>query len=266
MIIEPLLLPDIDLLTALQPPDWDDIRPYHSSYLEAGDCMPFKLVVDKQIAGVGTIVYHIESAWLAHIIVHPDFRNRGLGKIITQALIDRVDATQYKTISLIATDQGYPVYQKIGFVLDSVYAHLITNIPFQQITASPLIVPYEEKFSDEILALDKTISGELRHVKLREHLAGWMVFLNMDNVDGVYFPDLGNGLIIASDPLAGVELMKLRLQTNNFAILPANNTPAMELLSRHYFHQQRISRRMFLGKKIEWQSTGIFNRVSGQMG
>jgi GNAT superfamily N-acetyltransferase len=57
------------------------------------------------------------------IIVHPDHRGRGYGKAITQALLDRIDRTRYRTVYLDATDMGFPVYQSLGFVEEVRYGH-----------------------------------------------------------------------------------------------------------------------------------------------
>ena len=131
---------------------------------------------------------------------------------------------------------------------------------------SPLIVPFREALTHPIFELDQLISGENRQAKLIDHLPLSAIFLQNNKVEGVYFPSLANGLIIAGNPAAGIELMKRRLQEKNYAILPAANEAAMAFLIQDQFIQGRISRRMVLGKRISWRPTGIYNRVSGQIG
>jgi len=102
---QPLELPDLELITALQPPDWPNIIPSIEFYIISTFCFPIKLIIDNKIVGIGTTIIHNDIAWLAHIIVHPEHRNQGIGKIITQTLVDSLQ-TKCDTIYLIATDLG----------------------------------------------------------------------------------------------------------------------------------------------------------------
>ena len=62
--------------------------------------------------------------WLAHINVQPGNRNHGLGKLITQFLVDEAQAKNCDTIYLIATDLCEPVYKKVGFETETDYLFL----------------------------------------------------------------------------------------------------------------------------------------------
>src|SRR5688500_3639509 len=116
------LFPDeLNDLIALQPEGWPDIRPHFQFYFNSSFCSPIKLVADKKIVGIGSCIYHRETAWLGHIIVHKEFRNQGIGTKITQALVERALEINSSTISLIATELGEPVYAKLGFRKESDY-------------------------------------------------------------------------------------------------------------------------------------------------
>jgi hypothetical protein len=57
------------------------------------------------------------------VIVHEEYRGMGLGKIVTQACIDTV--SKDTAIMLIATEQGKPLYEKMGFTaVDCVHKYL----------------------------------------------------------------------------------------------------------------------------------------------
>ena len=160
MTIQPLHYIDIPLLEALQPPGWGDIRTNFEYHTLSPVCDPLKLVIDEKIAGVGTTIRHTDTAWLAMIIVHPGYRNRGAGKAITKALIDSLDEMQYKTIQLDATDLGYPVYLKSGFEIQAEYMHFKCENYNREQAVSPFIVPFNEQYRDDMFALDRQISGE----------------------------------------------------------------------------------------------------------
>src|SRR5687768_8307973 len=119
--LSPLEKVDLTLLPGIQPPDWGNILPAHEMYIDFPYCFPFKFTDKNKLLGIGTTIIHNSSAWLAHIIVHPDERNKGLGQLITKTLMDEATSRNCDFISLIATDLGEPVYAKLGFTTDTEY-------------------------------------------------------------------------------------------------------------------------------------------------
>ena len=265
--IQPVQLSDIDSLVWLQPPDWkEDIRPHFNYYYNSAFCDPVKFIREDKIVGVGTTFKHRNSAWLAHIIVHPEFRNRGIGKMITDSLVRSLDKRKYKTIYLIATELGYPVYLKSGFVPESEYAHFEFEPGNKKHDISPLIIPYEDKYKSEIFELDRVTSGEFREVMLNGSIQNSFIFLSNGKVSGAYFPKLGDGLIIADEPEAGIELMKFRLQSETDAIFPAENKAAFEFCCNIGANHVKNSKRMRLGKRRIRLPEYLYNRIGGQIG
>ena len=266
MTIQPLLFSDIDSLNELQPPDWEDMLPHIRYYINSSHCDPIKIISGKKIAGIGTTLKHRDTAWLAHIIVHPEFRNKGLGKMITDALVKSIDRRKFKTIYLIATELGYPVYLRSGFELEAEYADFDIEPGRNNFKISGNIIPFEEKYKTQILELDLLTMGENREIRLNEHFQSCFVFYSKNKVKGAYFPKFGDGLIIAGSEEAGVELMKLRIQEKNYAIFPKDNKVAFEFYSRGNFKFDKYQKRMRLGKKRIWHPENLYNRVSGQIG
>jgi len=265
--IQQIQLSDIDSLTELQPPDWkEDIKPHFIFYFNSSFCEPIKITTEDKIVGVGTTFKHRDTVWLAHIIVHPEFRRRGIGKMITNALVKSVDRRKYKTIYLIATELGYPVYLKSGFEPEGEYVHFEFEPGSKKPDASTLIIPYDEKYKTEIFELDKVITGEFREVILNGSIQNSFMLLKNGKVSGVYFPPLGDGLIIADDPDSGIELMKFRLQSENDAIFPSENKTAFEFYSGINAKFVKTSRRMRLGKKRIRHPENLYNRIGGQLG
>lgn len=62
-----------------------------------------------------TTCYGRRTAWIGMILVHPDFRRRGIGTALMDRCIDHLRANAIESIKLDATDQGRPVYLKLGF-------------------------------------------------------------------------------------------------------------------------------------------------------
>jgi N-acetylglutamate synthase-like GNAT family acetyltransferase len=264
---EPLLHEDLLNIQSLQPADWDDITVPHEWYLSSPNCFPFKLAENGSIAGIGTIILHEDTAWLAHIIVHEKYRGRGIGTLVTRSLVEQVNQSTYQTIYLIATDLGYPVYKKLGFEVEQVYGVFTpASSSLEQGEILPNIFPLAQTDIPQVLGLDQQISGEDRHLMLDPYISHALVYKSSEQVEGAYFPTLANGLIIAENPVAGIALMRLRLQTKAFAICPLENRSAVNFLEASQFSQVKSTRRMRLGKERKWLPTGLYNRISGQVG
>jgi GNAT superfamily N-acetyltransferase len=257
---------DIDGLKELQPEKWTDIRPYFYYYKGSDYCQPLKITDKGKIIAVGTTIQHKDSAWLAHIIVHPDYRNQGLGRAIASALVDDLDAERFKTVYLDATDMGYPVYKKLGFEVEADYIHLNGKHTDLDLANPALIIPYHPKFKDQILALDRLISAEDRVRILENHLPSSLLFVSEDRLLGAYFPFLLDGFVLALTVESGTELMKLRMRTKYNARYPTANQACTDFLTEHGYEVTGSSRRMVLGQKREWDGTGIFHRISGGLG
>ena len=71
---------------------------------------------DGRVAGTAsTTSYDKRSAWIGMVLVHPDFRRQGIGSALIARCIETLQARGIQSIKLDATDQGRPVYLKLGF-------------------------------------------------------------------------------------------------------------------------------------------------------
>ncbi|MEP7265617.1 MAG: GNAT family N-acetyltransferase [Bacteroidota bacterium] len=266
MEIEILHHSDINLISELQPAEWYDIMPTIDYYTKTDFCFPIKITIDKKIVGIGTAIIHNDIAWLGHIIVHPENRNQGIGKLITQTLIDIVQLKNCDTIYLIATELGEPVYKKSGFETETEYLFFKDIKTVGAFTIFKNIVAYTDNFSNQLSHLDKQVSGEDRMFHLEQHLSGGFIYLQDDIVKGFYLPTFGEGLISAITDSAGLELMKLRLTTKETASFPVDNVTATEFMHQNNFKEYKTAKRMRLGTKKNWKPAYIYNRIGGNLG
>jgi len=266
MKIESFQADDLKSLSDIQPPDWTDIIPHYRFYLSSLYCLPYKIKEGELLLAVGTIVLHEDTAWLAHIVVHPLHRKRGIGKLFTAALIDQIDSNHYKTIYLMATPMGEPVYRQVGFEPETEHLYFNEGRPFTQYTIPVGIMPYNEQYQEPLLLMDKKVSGESRAIRLNEHLSDAWVFVSNGEFKGYYMPGLSEGLVVALDEIAGLQLMQFRLLNHALAILPVDNTAAARFLDQQGYKVFRKARRMRLGEYRTWHPAYIYNRVSGQIG
>jgi predicted N-acetyltransferase YhbS len=265
-IITPIRIEDLEDIREFQPEGWGDIVDLFIYNIHCSFCYPIKMSMGGRMVAVGNIILFKDTAWLSQIIVHPAYRRRGFGKAVTQELIGQIDQQQYKTILLDATSLGYPVYQKLGFETISEHLHFSANETESTFEKSTYIIPVDERDREAIFQLDELATGERREKKLMEKLNEAWIYSRNKNLEGMYFPSLGKGMIIAQQPDAGIELMKMRMNKNKSSMLPAENKPAIDFLLSNGWTQTRMSRRMILGRTIAWKPRYIYNVISGAFG
>ena len=256
---------DLESIPGLQPEGWGDITSSIRFYTRSTFCFPIKVIVGDEIAGIGTAIIHHSVAWLAHIIVKPEFRKRGIGRSITEALLKSPEVKKCETVYLIATDLGAPVYEKVGFETETEYLYFkdvkIENSP----VTSKNIYPYEARFKSQVTEMDKANSSEDREFHLEPHL-GNGYFYAPGQIEGFYLPTFGDGLIIANNPSAGIELLKLHLQSNNRTAFPKDNFAATNYLYEKGYKEFSTGKRMRIGKRRNVRLAHIYNRIGGNLG
>ncbi|MEP7320280.1 MAG: GNAT family N-acetyltransferase [Saprospiraceae bacterium] len=255
---------DLDILNEFQPIDWPDITVAFSFYYNSWYCQPMKLVLNHEIIGIGNIILLHDTAWLSQIIIKESFRNQGWGKYITEGLINFC-RQKVKSISLLATPLGYPVYEKLGFKTQGIY-HFYKGNSFNEPISNTEIKEYDTMCHCDILDMDKEVSGEIRARILQDHWASSKVILNQNKVIAYYLPALGEGMIISKDPGSGLELIKLHLNTRDKIVFPIENEIAADFLLSHGFNQYRQAHRMVIGQPIEYKPTWIYSRIGGNLG
>lgn len=62
-----------------------------------------------------TVVYGSDLAWIGMVLVHPNFRRRGVGRALLLRCIEHLQGLKIKCIKLDATPEGRTVYEKLGF-------------------------------------------------------------------------------------------------------------------------------------------------------
>lgn len=259
---------DMPVLGRLQPPDWNPVYPHFVYYLENDNCTALKISYGDEILGVGAVIRHHDSAWLAHIIIDKDYRGRGLGKLMTSALINTVDRKKYDAIYLMATPEGFPVYKSLGFEAESLQSFYKWEderyLPRLEFDTS--IRPCTLQDEPGILELDRQVSSENRAYRIRDGIKNAYVIERHGEITAFYLPELLEGPVIASNPADGLEMLKFRLNSKSQVIVPDDNLLVNEFIKNLGMKYYRYATRMRLGKPREYQAESVFNRYSGQIG
>ena len=64
---------------------------------------------------VTTTTYSSRLAWIGMLLVHPEFRKRGIGRALLERSIAHLRSGGVRGIKLDATPQGLPLYEQLGF-------------------------------------------------------------------------------------------------------------------------------------------------------
>lgn len=258
---------DIDQIAKLQIEGWSDIMAEFHFFISNSFSYPIKMIVNNEIVGVGNRAIFKNKAWLSHIIVDSEYRNSGFGSQIVEKLLNDLKNKPIDTVSLIASPFGEPVYKKFGFktVLDYIYLERKESWIEREI--SDRIVPYKNTFYSDIIRLDNEVSGEDREPLLKLYIESSFVYVEREEIKGFYIPTLGEGQIFADTPEAGIALMTMKYATVDAAVIPASNHIGLAFLKENGFGESKTTgKRMIKGKKIDWQPTKIFSRISGDYG
>ena len=95
---------------------WNQLPQDWLGYLELAPSGCFAGIVGGRVVATGTAInYGTRLGWIGMILVHPEFRRRGLATRIMDRLIDHLTGLGCSTLKLDATDAGAPVYEKVGF-------------------------------------------------------------------------------------------------------------------------------------------------------
>ena len=266
MKIEPLLKSDIVSLPELQPADWNDIVPSFKYHLSNSFSHGIKFCEGNKIVAVGVAIIHGPVAWLAQIIVHPDYRSKGIGYQLTNELLIIAEKFNCRTVLLLATPLGYPVYLKHSFVAEDTYSFYRSEKPWSGSVENSFLKPYNKEFRKQIQMLDLKAAGENRNFRLDEFLDDAVIYVEHNVVKGYFLPRFGEGLVIASEKEAGLTLLKHRLQTRNEVVIPDLNLVATQFLIENGYTVFRTAVRMRKGIPVYPDFTMVYARISGQIG
>lgn len=266
-IVSPFETRFLDQLNLLPPPDWQSDAYNLFMHNEWQPWFyPYQVVENQKLVGFGMLFHFDDVVWLGWILVHKKYRKQGIGNAITQHLMNegkRLGATRQV---LTATELGYPIYEKLGFIITTHY--LFFKAP-ERVKLFTDKAKFRKALPSDLYAislLDQKATGENRRSLLENHLEDTTVYFDKE-IEGFYISTLGTGLVIANTPEAGQQLSNYRLKRNNNSIVvPEQNKPFIaSLLEQGYKETHKIPR-MVLGDELNWKPEMIYNRAAGYCG
>ncbi len=211
--IRPLLKSEINLLKNFPPESWNINLPvFISFHFDYPYFYPIAAEEEGKIVGFGNGILNGTAGWLGNILVPSEFRRRGIGYEITRHLIEYFKCKGCVNQILIASEMGINIYSRFGFKVSSAYHFLKLNSDLPAYSKDENIRRINENDFSFLKKFDEEISGEKRfHLIKRYFPTGWVYQeKNAIDIQGVFLPDLGSGLIFAKTDEAGLGFNKVQ--------------------------------------------------------
>jgi predicted N-acetyltransferase YhbS len=266
---------DIDQIVAAFLRDgWGDRRTSLEFATRDPQTQPFVADDDGTVVGTGLVTVNGPAAWIGTVWVDPAWRRRGVGLALTQAAIEAGEAAGGRTLLLVATEAGRPLYERLGFEVQTWYRMLeapgLGGDPID-----PRVRPFDSADLPAMARLDRAATGEDRE-HLHRALATPTTARVLEHADGslggfVVRAPWGGGATIAPDLGDAEILLHARRATAHAdkrvrAGLLAENVAGLErLLSTGWVEGWRAPR-LIRGDPLAWQPAAIWGQYSFALG
>ncbi|KHF38210.1 GNAT family N-acetyltransferase [Halalkalibacter okhensis] len=151
---------------------WDYDEKEIGTVLASGKIFGHKNAEGEIVSSAAIIPYETSFASIGMVIVNHNFRGMGLGEKATRKCIESV--SKETAIMLIATEDGKPLYEKMGFTtVDLVHKYLCDHYTMDTnslITSDILIEEFSGVDIGDLLKLDENAFGDKRTHFLRNRI------------------------------------------------------------------------------------------------
>jgi GNAT superfamily N-acetyltransferase len=276
-LIRPMTAADTEAAAELlRRGDWGERLIFFDWAIGQPTVAPLVAERDGEIVGTGVGSAHGPVGWVGTIFVEPARRGSGLGRAVTRAVIDELEARGCRTLVLIATSMGRPVYERERFeVLDEQVRFSIDGLPFDDSSPDPLVRPFAPADFDAIAVLDRFATGEDRRAVLSSLLSPESTWVAVDPAGAVrgYLaraPWRG-GALIAPDAGDALRLLEMRRRSTGLsgkagAGLLGSNVAGRGRLRAAGWHEEGSGMRMIRGEPLDWHPEAIWGQFNGALG
>lgn len=165
--LRPMAPTDVDAATELiLGNDWGVRREWLEFATTQAACIPMVAEADGEIVGTGVGTVNGPAGWIGTIFIAPDRRGHGLGRAITQAIIDRLESAGCRSLVLVATSEGRRLYERMGFEVQTQY-RIMQAIGLPPVDREDGVRPFEVTDLPGLERLDREGTGEDRAHAIR---------------------------------------------------------------------------------------------------
>lgn len=273
--IRPMLPTDIGPATdAILRADWGDRRSWFEFATTQPESRPIVAEADGVLVGTGVGTVNGAVGWVGTIWVDPAHRGAGLGRALTEAVIDDLERAGCRTLLLVATDQGRLLYERMGFELQTRYR--ILEAPGLDADEPPdeAVRPFATGDLGAILALDRAATGEDRGHAIRRFASpeGTKVIAMDGQVRGyVIRAPWGGGATVALDPADAMRILQARRHASGpggrvRVGLVEENAAGLAHLEAAGLLPIWSAPRLIRGEPLNWRPDRIWGQFNHAMG
>jgi ribosomal protein S18 acetylase RimI-like enzyme len=211
-----------------------------------------------------TMVYGAELAWIGMVLVHPEYRRRGIGRALLEKCIERLRNCRVRCIKLDATPDGKKVYDGLGFKDEWTLTRWErVGLHPQQATPGARERSWRAADDQAFERIDTAAFGVSRQrlvpVLARQSRAAFVLESGPGQVAGYGLLRSGAHALYPGPVVAAsadtarhlVEALLMRCDRERiYWDIPDQNTAAVEWARQHGFTVQRSLIRMHLGENL----------------
>ena len=237
-------------------------------YVGHPSCEAVAAEAGDEVIGVGFGTSNGEVGWIGMVCVRPRHQGRGIGRALTERVAGRLEDRGCRTLALTATEAGRPLYEKMGFVTETLY-HGFSGPGLDPEPPPPGIRRMLPGDLPAVCRLDRRMTGEDRsHLLQALEGPGWVATGDGGEVRGYHLPvPWGGGPTVAPDPDAAVRLVRLvRALAGPDGIvrfwLASENEKGVEHMREIGFKQVSRLPRMARGDGVPWRPESLWGVFS----
>ncbi len=253
--------------------EWGDRRTWFEFATTQPACRPLVADLDGEIVGTGVGTANGEAGWVGTIWVAPAHRGRGLGRRLTEAIVDDLEGCGCRTLLLVATDAGRPLYERLGFVVESHYRILeAPGLPAPVEVGSVRPLRWDDLAQLEML--DRLATGEdRRHAieRFAEPASTQVLDVGGEIRGFVIRATWGGGATVATEPADACCILDARRliagPSGRVRVgLLGENTRGLETLAVAGYRPVWSAPRLARGAPLDWRPTWIWGQFNHALG
>jgi hypothetical protein len=233
--------------------------------------------LDGRIVGSGVGTENGPAGWIGTIWVAPALRGAGLGRALTQAVIDDLERIGCRTLLLVATEEGQRLYERMGFMVQTHYQILeAQGLPPGGDPAAQdgVVRPFAREDLGAVVALDRAATGEdRRHLLERFATPASAKVLEVDREVRAFVvrAPWGGGATVAADAADALLIHEARRRASGPARrvhlgLLDENAAGLALFEEHGYRRRWAAPRLVRGDPLEWRPSWIWGQFNLALG
>jgi Acetyltransferase (GNAT) family len=260
---------------AIQHANWGDRRTWFEFATSQPECRPVVAEVNGRLVGTGVGTANGAVGWIGTIWVEPAHRGVGIGRALTEGVVEGLEAAGCRTLVLVATEQGYQLYERMGFRLQTHY-RILEASGLDPAASEPdaSVRGFAPADVEAIIRLDRAASGEDRAHAIRR-FAGPLttrVLTRYGEVQAfVIRAPWGGGATVARDPAHALRILDARRRASGpggrvRVGLVEENVAGLARLEAAGLVPIWSAPRMIRGEPLAWHPGRIWGQFKHAMG